>query len=172
MIGGIVGGALGAVGGLFGGLSQRNKLRAMERMVEEQKRDNQNWYDRRYNEDATQRADAQRILSMTEEAIRNRNRQAAGTAAVMGGTQESVAADKAANAQALADATSQIAIAGDQRKDTIENTYLSRENALNEELRKLKGATPGVMDIASGAIGGAASGIGRGIDIESAFKKG
>ena len=47
---------------------------------------------------------------MTEDAIRNRNRQAAGASAVMGGTEESLAATKAANAQAMGDAASSLGI--------------------------------------------------------------
>lgn len=106
--------------------------------LQAQKQANQNWYDRRYNEDATQRADAQRILTQTEESIRNRNRQAAGAQAVMGGTDESTAAAKAANAQALADATSQIAVNAENRKDQIEQTYQQRDSQINEALNNLE----------------------------------
>ena len=102
--------------------------------------ENQNWYDRRYNEDATQRADAQRILTMTNENIRQRNQQAAGTQAVMGGTEESVASAKAANNQALADATSQIAVNGERRKDQIESQYMQTKAELNEKLNNLEQA--------------------------------
>lgn len=101
-------------------------------------KDNQNWYDRRYNEDATQRADAQRILTMTNENIRQRNQAAAGSQAVMGGTEESVAAAKAANNQALADATSQIAVNGERRKDQIESQYLQTKADLNDKLREIE----------------------------------
>ena len=101
-------------------------------------KDNQNWYDRRYNEDATQRADAQRILTMTNENIRQRNQQAAGAQAVMGGTEESVAAAKAANNQALADATSQIAVNGERRKDQIEQQYMQTKSDLNDKLREIE----------------------------------
>ena len=101
-------------------------------------KDNQNWYDRRYNEDATQRADAQRILTMTNENIRQRNQQAAGAQAVMGGTEESVAAAKAANNQALADATSQIAVNGERRKDQIEQQYMQTKSELNDKLREIE----------------------------------
>ena len=119
LIGSIAGGALGAAGSIFGGISASKAMRRVKKNLQAQKQANQNWYDRRYNEDATQRADAQRILTQTEESIRNRNRQAAGAQAVMGGTDESTAAAKAANAQALADATSQIAVNAENRKDRL-----------------------------------------------------
>lgn len=138
LIGSIAGGALGAAGSIFGGISASKAMRRVKKNLQAQKQANQNWYDRRYNEDATQRADAQRILTQTEESIRNRNRQAAGAQAVMGGTDESTAAAKAANAQALADATSQIAVNAENRKDLIEQTYQQRDSQINEALNNLE----------------------------------
>ena len=85
LFGSIAGGALGAVGSIFGGISASKAMKKVKRNIEAQKKANEDWYNRRYNEDATQRADAQRILTMTEESIKNRNKQAAATAAVMGG---------------------------------------------------------------------------------------
>lgn len=126
--------------------------------MQAQQQANDDWYNRRYNEDATQRADAQRILTKTEESIRNRNKQAAGTQAVMGGTDESVAATKAANNQALADATSQIAANADARKDQIEQTYQQRDAAIDDSLNNLDvnkaqaigGASKGVAQVGAG----------------------
>lgn len=138
LIGSIAGGALGAAGSIFGGISASKAMRRVKKNLQAQKEANQNWYDRRYNEDATQRADAQRILTQTEKSIRNRNRQAAGAQAVMGGTDESTAAAKAANAQALADATSQIAVNAENRKDQIEQTYQQRDSQINEALNNLR----------------------------------
>ena len=138
LFGSIAGGALGAAGSIFGGISASKAMRRVKKNLQAQKEANQNWYDRRYNEDATQRADAQRILTQTEESIRNRNRQAAGAQAVMGGTDESTAAAKAANAQALADATSQIAAGAENRKDQIEQTYQQRDSQINGALNNLE----------------------------------
>lgn len=165
LLGGIIGGAAGAAGNIFGGISKNRMLKKQMAMVKEQQKANQDWYDRRYNEDATQRADAQAMLTQTAEAIRERNRQAAGSAAVMGGTEESVAATKAANAKAMADATSSIVRAGEQRKDNIEQQYLARNDAYNEQLRQLQGQKQGIFDIAGGALGGAAGGFASGMEL-------
>lgn len=162
MLGGLIGGALGAIGGIFGGISKNKMLKEQQRMIDGQKRENQDWYDRRYNEDSTQRADAQAMLTHTADLIRQRNQQAAGSAAVMGGTDESVAATKEANAKALADATSQIAVAGEQRKDKIEGQYMSRKDALDEQLRALRGQKVDAFGMVSNAIGGAADGFASG----------
>ena len=138
MIGSLVGAGLSAVGSIFGGISASKAMKKVKKNLQAQKQANQDWYDRRYNEDATQRADAQRILTKTEESIKNRNRQAAGAQAVMGGTEESVAAAKAANNQALADATSQIAVNAEARKDQIEQTYQQKDAQINDALNNLE----------------------------------
>lgn len=138
MTGSLIGAGLQAVGSIFGGISASKAMKEVKKNLQAQKQVNQDWYDRRYNEDATQRADAQRILTKTEESIRNRNRQAAGAQAVMGGTEESVAAAKAANNQALADATSQIAVNAEARKDQIEQTYQQRDAQINDALNNLE----------------------------------
>lgn len=158
LIGSIAGGALGAAGSIFGGISASKAMRRVKKNLQAQKEANQNWYDRRYNEDATQRADAQRILTQTEESIRNRNRQAAGAQAVMGGTDESTAAAKAANAQALADATSQIAAGAENRKDQIEQTYQQRDSQINEalnnfEINKAQAISQAVQGVAKAGAG-------------------
>ena len=165
MLGGIIGGAAGALGGIFGGISKNKMLKKQMAMINEQKRENQDWYDRRYNEDATQRADAQAILTQTADMIRRRNQQSAGAQAVMGGTDESAAAAKEANAKALSDATSQIAVAGAQRKDQIEGQYMERQQQLDETLRNLEGQKQNILDIASNAIGGAANGFASGMGL-------
>lgn len=135
---GLIGSAIGAAGSIFGGIKASKAMKKAKANIEAQRQKNQDWYDRRYNEDATQRADAQRILTQTEESIKQRNKQAAGTQAVMGGTDESVAVAKAANNQALADATSQIAANAEARKDNIEATYKANDNAFVEQLNQLE----------------------------------
>ena len=165
MLGGIIGGAAGALGGIFGGISKNKMLKKMRNMINEQKRENQDWYDRRYNEDATQRADAQAILTQTADMIRRRNQQSAGAQAVMGGTEESAAAAKEANAKALSDATSRIAASGAQRKDQIEGKYMERQHHLDETLRELEAGKVDGFGMVSNAIGGSANGFASGMGL-------
>jgi hypothetical protein len=63
----------------------------------------------------------------------------------MGGTEESVAATKAANNQALAEATSQIAVNGERRKDQIESQYMQTKSDLNAKLNNLEQAKAGAI---------------------------
>lgn len=159
IFGSAIGGALGIGGAIFGGISASKAMKKAKRNIENQMRENQNWYDRRYNEDATQRADAQRVLTMTNDNIRQRNQAAAGTQAVMGGTEESVAAAKAANNQALADATSQIAVNGERRKDQIESQYMSTKAELNEKLNAIEQAKAGAISQAVQGVAQAGANI-------------
>lgn len=129
---------LGAAGSIFGGVKASKAMKRMKRNLEEQKRENQAWFDRRYNENATQRADAQQAISLMREEMNKRNQAAAGAQAVMGGTEESVAAAKAANNQALADATAQIAVNGERRKDAVEQQYQQRDAQLDDALNNLE----------------------------------
>ena len=138
MIGMAIGGALGLAGQVLGGISASKAARAERKMLQAQQQKNQNWFDRRYNEDATQRADAQRLLTRVEEGIKNRNKAAAGTAAVMGGGQEAVAAAKAANNEAIADAVGNIVASADARKDAIEQQYMERDAQLEQQLTSAK----------------------------------
>ena len=153
---GLIGSAIGAVGSIFGGIKAFKAMKKAKRNVEAQRQKNQDWYDRRYNEDATQRADAQRILTQTEESIKQRNKAAAGSAAVMGGTDESVAAAKEANNKALADATSQIAADAEARKDNIEATYMQNDNAFVEQLNAIE---QGKANAISGAVQGVTNAV-------------
>ncbi len=160
MIGSLIGGALALGSSIYGGVKASQAMKKVKGNIEQQQRENQNWYDRRYNEDATQRADAQRILQLTQENIKKRNQAAAGSAAVMGGTEESVAATKAANAQAMADAAAQIAAGGEKRKDAIESQYQQNKNAIDGQLNQMEvnkanaitQAAQGVASAAGGAI--------------------
>ncbi len=160
--GAAIGAGLKAAGSIYGGHVQKKAIGQIEDSLAEQQSQNQDWYDRRYNEDATQRADAQRLLTMTENSIRERNKQAAAAAAVMGGTEESVAAAKAQNNQALVDATSQIAASADARKDAIEQQFMEtragltdqQNNMIMQKAQATKQAVQGVAD-AAGSIASA-----------------
>jgi len=137
ILGGAIGAGMGLIGTIGGQLIAGHKQRKAKRRIESEQRANQTWYDRRYNEDATQRADTQRLLTDMQTRLRKSTASAAGTAAVMGGSEESVAASKAANADATASAISSLAAAQEQRKDNIESQYLSTKSALNQQLNNI-----------------------------------
>lgn len=156
IVGSAIGGALGIGASIFGGISASKAMKKVKKNLEGQMQENQNWYDRSSHEDATRRADAQRVLTIISDNIRQRDQSAAGSAAVMGGTEESVAAAKASNNEALAEATSQIAAAGDRRKDQIESQYMQTKSDLNEKLNNLEKAK--AQNVAQAVPGGVQTG--------------
>lgn len=157
----MIGAALKVGASVFGGIAASNAIKKMKRAINKQMKENENWYDRRYNEDATQKADAQAILTQTEDSIRERNQQAAGSAAVTGGTDESTAVAKQANNQALSQAVSNINAQAVADKSKIESQYLSKKADLQSQLNALQekkaqnitNAVSGVADAAKGFDG-------------------
>lgn len=159
MIGSAVGAGMKAAGAIAGGIIQRKAMDTISGNIGQLESDNLDWYNRRSNEDATQRADFQRLYNLALKAGRENNRAAAGAAAVGGATEESIAATKAANNQMLADLTAQQAAQFDAKKDAIEQQYMgtkaeliNQKNALEQQkAAATQQAVQGVAD-AAGSI--------------------
>lgn len=135
MIGSIIGAVSGIGSAIAGGIGSARANRRRKKAIREAKQENANWYARRYNEDPLARSDTQRILNQTEDAVKRNNQRAQAQQAVVGGSEESVAATKQANAQALASAASSISANNDARKDEIEQSYRQQQSALDAESR-------------------------------------
>lgn len=166
MLGSLIGAGVGLLGNLFGGISASNAMNRYYKQaksnLDSQQKKNDNWFNRNYYQDATQRADAQALLTRTEESIRRRNKAAAGTQAVMGGTSESLAAAKAANNEALADVASRIVAANDARKDRIQERYLDRDAEINNKKQELEANKAlGKAQAVSTAVQGVAGAVGN-----------
>ena len=160
MIGSIIGGAMKLGGSIFGGIKASREAKKQQKMLDAQKAENQAWYNRRYNEDGTQRADAQRLLTNTQDLLRRQTMAAQGANAVTGASTEAVAAQKAANNQALAEATSTIAAASDARKDNIEQQYQANNNALADKQMQISRQKQNAITQAVQGVAGAADSIG------------
>lgn len=117
MIGAIIGaaGSIGAtlLGQYFAGKQQDKALEAQEKARQEQKA----WYERKANENPLSRSDVRALLSAQQELYKSRNKDIEATAAVMGRSDASVNAERAANAQAMAQATRDIAAGQQARTD-------------------------------------------------------
>lgn len=164
MIGSLIGAALAVGSSIYGGIKASQAMKENKRNLQERQRENQAWYDRRYNEDVTQRADAQRILQLTADNIRRRNQAAAGRAAVMGGSGAAEAAARAENNEALAAAVSSIAAAGEARKDRLEEQYQQRKLGLDSQLDNMEAARAQAITQAAGGAASAAGELGGSID--------
>lgn len=160
MIGSIIGGAMKLGGSIFGGIKASREAKKQQKMLDAQKAENQAWYNRRFNEDGTQRADAQRLLTNTQDLLRRQTKAAQGANAVTGASTEAVAAQKAANNQALAEATSTIAAASDARKDNIEQLYQTNNNALADKQMQISRQKQNAITQAVQGVAGTADSIG------------
>lgn len=158
MIGALIGAGLGLASSIAGGIANRKARRKQEQMLAQQQRDNQAWYDRKYNEDPTKRADTVRLLTQMQEQIKNRNRAAKGRQAVMGGTEDSTTAVKEANNNTLADTTSQIVAANEARKDAIEQQYQQNKRSIQGQQMQIEAEkSDDTANVAAGVAGTAAN---------------
>ncbi|WP_294477054.1 hypothetical protein [uncultured Bacteroides sp.] len=158
MIGSIIGAGMKVAGSIFGGVKASKAMKKQMQMLDQSAKDNQNWYDRRYNEDFTQRASAQQALNQMKQAMQERSLRSAGTNVVAGGTEESIAAEKEAQNKALAGVTGNIVTEGEAHKDEIEGQYMQKKDAINNARMELEAkkaanitnAVQGVTETASG----------------------
>ena len=164
MLGTLIGAGLGLASSIAGGIANRKARRKQEQMIAQQQRENQAWYDRKYNEDPTKRADTVRLLTQMQEQIKNRNKAAKGRQAVMGGTEDSTTAVKEANNKTLADTTSQIVAANESRKDNIEQQYINRKNQLQNEQMSLEAEKAADTANAVAGVAGTAANIAAAVD--------
>ena len=164
MIGALIGAGLGLASSIAGGIANRKARKKQEQMLAQQQRDNQAWYDRKYNEDPTKRADTVRLLTQMQEQIKNRNRAAKGRQAVMGGTEDSTTAVKEANNKTLADTTSQIVAANEARKDAIEQQYQQNKRSIQGQQMQMEAEKAGDTANAVAGVAGTAANIAASLD--------
>ena len=128
---GALGLGLGAAGSAVGFISQAKEARKRRRALDERERENEAWYNRKYNEVGTESASAQRALTAMRDAQRQRMNRASGAAAVSGASSESVAAEKAAANKAIGDTVSAIAARDDARKERVDKEYMREKRAID-----------------------------------------
>lgn len=137
MLLGAIGAGLGIAGSIgpaiFGGSKASKAAKQANKLIEQQQKDNQAWYDRRYNEDYSQTAEAQNLMNYAREQAEKLFRRAEGAAAVTGATEESVARAKRDANEMLSQTASNIAAQGTARKDAIEQQYLNTKNGLTQQ---------------------------------------
>lgn len=147
-----------------GGISNANAREEQRRRLAKRKKENQAWYDRKYNEDPLKRAGVQRLLTQMDEQIKDRNRAAKGRQAVMGGTEDSVNSVKEANNKVMADTSSQIVAQNDKRKDAIEEQYLKRKQSLDDAEDGIAAAQAGQTAQTLSTVAGTGANIANALD--------
>lgn len=133
LISSIVGAGGAAIGAGITALGGARAARQKRREIAKQERENNAWYDQRYNELGTERADAQAALSAMRAAQAQRMSAARGASAVMGASAGSVAAEKNAANQAMGQTIGQINANNENNKMAIENTYLQKKDDISNQ---------------------------------------
>ena len=164
MIGALIGAGLGLASSIAGGIANRKARKKQEQLLAQQQRENQAWFDRKYNEDPTKRADTVRLLTQMQEQIKNRNRAAKGRQAVMGGTEDSTTAVKEANNKTLSDTTSQIVAANEARKDAIEQQYQQNKRSIQGQQMQMEAEKAADTANAVAGVAGTAANIAASLD--------
>lgn len=167
LISSIVGAGAAAIGTGISALAGARAARKERRELDRQERENNAWYDQRYNELGTERADAQAALSAMRAAQAQRMSAARGTSAVMGASAGSVAAEKAGANSAMAQTIGQINANNENNKMAIENAYLQRKNDISS--RRLNMYQQQAQNLAQ--AGSQLSALGAGIAGGDSFDK-
>ena len=88
MIPAIIGAAVAVGSAIYSGVKSAKARKAQKKLIEEQTRKNEEWYNKNYYSDYTQSAEVQSGLSMLRDQIRQNNKRSAGALAMRGGTDE------------------------------------------------------------------------------------
>ena len=151
-----IGAGVSALGSVLCGIFGSSAARKRRKMLEGMQRENQDWYDRKYNEDATQRADAMNLIQRTEDMMKKRAKASAGRSAMMGGGDEVAARDREAGAETVGRVAGQINADNERRKENIEQHYQTRKQALDAGIAQVEAEKDTQIANAVQGIAGAA----------------
>lgn len=163
MIGSIIGAGMKIGGAIFGGAKAAQAAKEQQQILSQAKKENQDWYDRRYNEDFTKRADALQTLNYAKQQAENLYKRSAGASAVTGATDEASALQKEAGNKMISEATSSIAAQADDYKQGVENQYLNQKNSFEQQQMQVLREKAGAIQQAVGGVNNAAGGLSSGI---------
>ena len=113
----------------MGGIKAGKAARAQKRMIAEQERKNNEWYNRNYYSNYLDSAEAQAAMKRVENTLRRQNEQADATATVMGATPEAALAQKQANNEVLDDVATGLAAQATARKNAVDAQNQANQQA-------------------------------------------
>lgn len=129
IIGGV--GALGSA--IYGAITSSRANNRARKLIQQQRDDNKEWYNIKMSQDYTRRADVQAAIKRQREMLDEQYRRAKATNAVAGGTDESLALQKKAANESLAQTMTDVAAQSAAYKDNIERQYRAQDAALNQQ---------------------------------------
>lgn len=161
MISGIIGAAAGAAGGILGGLGRNRALKKQIAALKDQQANVDVWRDQNANEDGTQSVAFQNIINENARRMSRAARAAEAKRAM--GFEDETAGVKEANAAQAGSLLAGAAATQQARNNDINDKAFEKKQTLQSQINELEAQKQGALDIASGAIGGAAEGFSKGM---------
>ena len=139
MIGTAISAGAGLLGGLIGGIKAGKQRKKALRALNEEKKYNEDLFNREYSADPLERSDNAAMLRSLREGLKARTAQSAATAAVTGATPEAMLAEKESANNAIANVMSNMGAMNQQYKDNVMNRYLNQRNNLSRQQQQIYG---------------------------------
>lgn len=171
MVGAIIGAAAQIGSSIYGAVKSSQANKRAQAMIQNQRDENQKWYDQKIAEDYTQRSDVQNILRKQRDLLNEQYQRARATNIVAGGTDESLALQQQAANEAMGDTITDIAANASNYKDSIENQYRAQDAALNQQQIGVEQANAQAIAQAAGQMGSAVGGLVTGGVTDTITKK-
>ena len=166
MVGQILGAAAQIGSSIYGAIKSSQANKKAEKLLQNQRDENQKWYTQKMNEDYLQRSDVQNVLRKQRELLDEQYKRARATNIVAGGTDESLALQQQAANEALGDTMADIAANASSYKEGIENQYRAQDAALNQQQIGIEQAKANSIAQAAGQVGSAVSGLMTGVNMD------
>lgn len=129
----VIGGAIAIGSSIAGAAASKKYNRKARQLLEKQREENKNWYDTKMSEDYTARTDVQNVINRQRELFEEQYKRARASQAVAGGTDESLAMQKAAANDAMAQTMEGVAANASSYKDSVENAYRQQDANLVQQ---------------------------------------
>jgi len=158
-----IGAGAGLATSLFGGLFASSAAKEAEKKQRAMEAREQNWYNRRYNEDYIDTNAGQNLVRRAKEFARENWRKAQGAKAVGGGTDAATAMAKEAGNKMLGDTLANVAATDQANKSHVDDVHMKNQQNfmqmdMNREMQRAQNITNAAQG-ASNAIMSAASAV-------------
>ena len=162
MVGSIIGAAAQIGSSIYGAIKSSQANKRAEQLIQNQRDENQKWYDQKMAEDYMQRSDVQNVLRKQRDLLQEQYKRARATNIVAGGTDESLALQQQAANETMGDTMTNIAANAASYKESVEQQYRAQDAALNQQQVGLEQAKAQSIANAAGQVGSAVSGLMKG----------
>lgn len=151
---GIISAIGGLASGIYGGVKSAQAAREQNRLIDEQERKNEEWYNRNYYQNYMDSAEAQAAMRRVENTLSRQNEQARATQTVMGGTPEAAIAQQQANNEILADTATGLAAQSTARKANVDAVnQANQNNIMQQRIGQSQATETGNANLMSGGFG-------------------